>query len=292
MSENPLLQLILLCVFAGAGVLTWITYKNEILPKYNCSDGSKFHYCNKYVSGGIGEIISNNYQNEIIAKYPWNDKIFKCNLHHVNYNDYPIGTKLNIYVKKDDSTTCVTEEYNDNFINNTTKKYKACVKGFSFLLCIAYVYAIGFVCSPCIYVIEENENNQNRIQRNNNTINTNNNTNNNEERIHDDPTYFEEEENDLEANHSPKIIPTNNKNTVKQNVYKIPKETNIPSPPTSNNVISVDNKEECYKCLQPITSGNGFTIPPNCRHVVHTECYNVMVASGYVNCPMCEQKFI
>lgn len=298
-------DLLLFAILAIAAIATWITYEYGIDPSYECSSNKNNKYCKTYKSGGIGKIISYDYNNAPVATYKLDEQTYKCSLHHVkDNNNFPIGAEFNIYYKKGSKSTCVDESYYNSYMKDSAFVRKSNARGFGGIyLFFAYLFVLVGIVKLFDTKFLEDERRQNDYIGNDNDYtnsrnNNNNNTNNNdEERIHGDPVYFEEQV-DLEANHSPKIIPTNNKNEVKENVYKIPNEMKtpvdmrIPSPPTSNNVFSVDNKEECYKCLQPITSGNGFTIPPNCKHVVHTDCYNIMVASGYVNCPMCEQKFV
>lgn len=292
--------LISFAIMAIAAIATWITYEYGIDPSYECSSNKNNKYCKTYKSGGIGKIISYDYNNAPVATYKLDEQTYQCSLHHVkDNNNYPIGTEFNIYYKKDSKSTCVDENYYNNYMKNSAVSRKKNARGLGgFYLCIAYLLVLIGIVKLFDPKFLEDERRQNNYIGNDNDYtnsrnNNNNNTNNNdEERIHGDPDYFEEDEEqvDLEANQQPKIIPTNNKNTVKENVYKIPKETNIPSPPISNNVFVITNDDECSYCLQKLKGNDIANLP--CRHVLHLSCYDTIKAGGLLNCPTCEQSFV
>lgn len=292
MNEYDKLILALLIIVGISCVLTWITYEYGIDPSYECSSNKNNTYCKKYISGGIGEIIYNDYYNiDPVATYKIYEQTYKCGLHHVNNEDYPVGTTFNIYFKKDESTLCVTESYNENYKKKKALSQKNSARIASFLLCYAYLVILFYIVAISYIHVENYNTNQNTNQ----TINNN----NNPELITTDdievPVYFEED--DIEANNLPQTTQPSNKNEVKQNVYKIPDELKtpidlrIPSPPTSNSVFFIDNNNECHHCLQSLTNGEPYVIPP-CRHVFHRSCYEDLISDNYVNCPVCEQSFV
>lgn len=113
----------------------------------SCNDG--YGFCDTYQNGGIGEIISNDNILDPIASFIFNNQTFNCNLYHVNNLDYPIGYTFDINYKKDDFTTCVTDEYKDNYIDNKIKKEQTW-----YYICIIFftiVYLQIFQCSYMLY---------------------------------------------------------------------------------------------------------------------------------------------
>lgn len=264
-------SLVFLLFLSIIGLSTWITYEFGLNPDYyHCSSNNKQPYCNKYQSVGIGQIVSNDYKSDPVASYNYYTKIYHCNLHHVKYNDYPVGKVFNIYTTSIGSNVCVTEKYNNYYINTSTQNHVDSIPGIFVLIVIGYIVVLcivmGIVIGPWI---EKRE--RDRRER----------------------EWFREREReqnqiDIEANIQPQKPQTNNKNQDKQNIYKIPNEK---TQPLSNAVFSVDNKDECYKCLQPLTNGQPLENPP-CRHLIHTKCYKELVSDGYVKCSICEQNFV
>lgn len=263
-------RLVFLLIIIIVGLSTWITYEFGLNPDYyHCSSNKNNQpYCNKYQSVGIGKIVSNDYKSDPLASYSNNTQLYHCNLHHVEYNDYPVGKVFNIYTTSIGSNVCVTEEYNNYYINKSTQNHVDAIPVYIYLIALGYIFVILIVLT---IIGPWREERKRAITR---------------ERVR----VREREQNqiDIEANIQPQKSQTNNKNQDKQNIYKIPNET---TQPLSNVVFSIDNKDECYKCLQPLTNGQSLENPP-CRHLIHTKCYKELVSDGYVKCSICEQNFV
>lgn len=156
--ELILVATILFCALCG-----WLT-SLAFIDGYNCSSGSKEDYCKKYVSSGIGEIITNDGVNKPVAEYTYKDQLMKCNLYNANNDKYPVGMTFDINYKKGEPEYCVSDEYKYYYIDDRTKKAK--MFNNIYMLPFATVYLFGFMIFHYIYVMEQID--KIRKQRNNN----------------------------------------------------------------------------------------------------------------------------
>lgn len=69
-------------------------------------------------------------------------------------------------------------------------------------------------------------------------------------------------------------------------------EKRQPASDDHHDEVSMNDKDECVVCMNPIELDDEVRVPNNCCHVFHRECLDGWVDQGQPTCPLCRSKLV